>query len=621
MKKLLLAISFIAYSTLSIGQSQRLVLMEQFTQASCGPCAIYNPALNALLDANPEKVVSIKYQTNWPGTDPMNTHNPTQVAARVTYYGVNSVPEAELDGNVYSGHTSGITASLINGRYPDPSPFTITVSFTLNANRDSIFGHANITASQSYTGTTLVAHMVVIERNIYFATAPGNNGEKRFESVMKRMLPDQNGTALPSTWNSGDGLDLDYAWPLSNVYDKNQLALVVFVQDNSTKEVLQAGYMQPQIHNDAGVTAITGAAYQCVPDVTPQITIRNYGIDPLTSCDIKYRLDADPEQTIAWTGSVLPNATTTYTLPMMSLTNGSHSFTAYTTNPNASTDLDTNNNRNSRKYNLFLSTVNAPIVENFAAVTFPSNGFVVDNSDNDAYTWVRSTYGFNGGGSAKMNCYNAASGTIDNLIAPKLDFTNAITGAAITFDLAHAQYGVNNTERLKINVSTDCGQSWTAVYNKVDPSLATVTGYVTSAFNPVVANWRHETVSLNAYIGQPELLISVNSTSDYGNNIYIDNINITDGIVSVPLLATKVPVELYPNPANGEAFLNVDLEQSADLIVTIYNSMGAQVGSYKYDSFVSGIIRLDISTFAKGNYVVNVQSENSLVTKRLTISE
>ena len=33
-------------------QSTRLVLAEEFTQASCGPCASQNPTFNNLLNAN-----------------------------------------------------------------------------------------------------------------------------------------------------------------------------------------------------------------------------------------------------------------------------------------------------------------------------------------------------------------------------------------------------------------------------------------------------------------------------------------------------------------------------------------------------------------------------------------
>lgn len=68
MKKVLLA-SFLGLSTGlgAVHAQQRLVLVEHFTQASCGPCASQNPALKAVLDANQGKVVALKYQTSWPG--------------------------------------------------------------------------------------------------------------------------------------------------------------------------------------------------------------------------------------------------------------------------------------------------------------------------------------------------------------------------------------------------------------------------------------------------------------------------------------------------------------------------------------------------------------------------
>lgn len=623
MKKLLLSVSALVIASLTYAQSPRLELLEQFTQASCGPCAIYNPDLNALLDANPDKIVSIKYQTSWPGTDPMNAHNPTQVATRVSYYGVSSVPNAQVDGGTaYAGHTAGVTASVINNRHSVTSPFTIDVQFNLSAGQDSIYATALITASQSVNLTNLVAHMVVVERNIYFATAPGSNGEKRFESVMKRMLPSDQGTPLTGTWASGDTVRLNYSWLLANVYNKNQLSVVVFVQNNTTKEVLQAGVMAPRIFNDAGVTAVTGVPYQCTSDVTPVVTVKNFGIDPLTSCTINYRYDNDPIQTINWTGNLAQNTTTTYTLPTATLTSGPHTFTAYTDAPNANVDLDTNNNRVNRSYNLFTASVASPVSNNFATVTpFPNNNFVVENVDGDTYTWIRSAYGFNGAGSAKMNCYAASNGTTDNLMSPKIDMTNAVTGAQLTFDVAHQMYNATSIERLKVNVSTDCGATWTTLYNKSGATLATVTGYLTTAFNPVSTSWRNEVVSLNAYIGVPELIVQIQSISGYGNNIYVDNVNITDGNVSVPVLATQSPIELYPNPAKGEAFLNVSLDKATDLNVSVYNTLGAKVATYNYESFASGVIRMDVSTFAKGTYTVSVSTADGVITKRLIVSE
>ena len=76
MKKITLAlVAMIGYAAIT-AQPTRLVLFEEFTQASCGPCASQNPAFNALLAANSAKAISIKYQTSWPGVDPHECSQP-----------------------------------------------------------------------------------------------------------------------------------------------------------------------------------------------------------------------------------------------------------------------------------------------------------------------------------------------------------------------------------------------------------------------------------------------------------------------------------------------------------------------------------------------------------------
>src|SRR5690349_17429490 len=97
MKKIYLSIIAGSLSVAVSAQCQRTVLVEEFTQASCGPCAAANPALHTLLTNNASKSVYMKYQVSWPGVDPMNAQYPS-VSSRTTYYSCNSVPYAVMDG-------------------------------------------------------------------------------------------------------------------------------------------------------------------------------------------------------------------------------------------------------------------------------------------------------------------------------------------------------------------------------------------------------------------------------------------------------------------------------------------------------------------------------------------
>lgn len=251
MKKLYIIIASGLIGFTANAQSQRMVLVEEFTQASCGPCAAANPALNTLLSNNvlTAKAVSIKYQTSWPGVDPMNAQYPSAVAARVSYYSCQSVPYVIQDGVAvtganYTGYPGNLTQTKINNEYAVPSPFTVNVSHYLDSDQDSIFITATVTASQAYTaGGYLRCHIVLVEKHIDFASAPGSNGETDFYMVARRMYPSQTGTSMPMSWTAGDDstVNIKAALP-SYIYDINQLAVVCFVQDNTTKAVMQAGY-------------------------------------------------------------------------------------------------------------------------------------------------------------------------------------------------------------------------------------------------------------------------------------------------------------------------------------------------------------------------------------------
>ncbi|HRY98374.1 MAG TPA: Omp28-related outer membrane protein, partial [Bacteroidales bacterium] len=279
-------------------QSQRLVLLEHFTQASCGPCATYNPGVQAILTANPDKITYIKYQTSWPGYDPMNLHNPTEVASRVGYYGVSGVPHSVLDGNYYDGSASGWNVGTVNARYAMSTPIEIQMQHSLSAAQDSVHVTMLVKATGPVSGN-LVAMIGVVEKHIQFATAPGSNGEKNFYHVMKKFLPNALGNALPASMNTGDYVIFRHSWKLANFYSVAQLGVVGWVQNRTTKEVLQAANsstnaLVPLHANDGALRTLLGVGDKgCSDEVEPGIILRNQGSQPLSSAEIRYSVNGE----------------------------------------------------------------------------------------------------------------------------------------------------------------------------------------------------------------------------------------------------------------------------------------------------------------------------------------
>jgi len=99
----------------------------------------------------------------------------------------------------------------------------------------------------------------------------------------------------------------------------------------------------PLLPVDAGVIAILGpVGSDCGDSLCPEVIIKNFGSDPLTSVTINYQVDVT-NYTYAWTGTLAPNYTDTITLPCVAVGVGAHTFTSWTSLPNGVADGDMNN--------------------------------------------------------------------------------------------------------------------------------------------------------------------------------------------------------------------------------------------------------------------------------------
>jgi hypothetical protein len=340
MKRFTLLMGFFFCLVLLYSQSPRLVLLEEFTQASCGPCATVNPSIEALLNANPNLITSIWYHTSWPGYDPMYLHNPTDVNARVALYQVTYVPFSNLDGNFYSGSATGWNINTVNNRAAMPSPFDLKLNYMIPATNDSVYLTMVAKCTQPVAGL-MAAHNVVIETNIHFNTPPGSNGEKDFKNVMDKMLPSKDGTTLPASFVAGDYSIIETSWKFQYVYDVTKISAVGFIQNKNTKEIHQScnATTDPLVmpyDDDLQVMSISNVPYtNCSGTFVPIVKIRNNGNNAVTSFHIMYRVNDGTLNDFTWSGNMTTLQKRTITLPAVTFTpDYQNIFKVYTVNPN-----------------------------------------------------------------------------------------------------------------------------------------------------------------------------------------------------------------------------------------------------------------------------------------------
>lgn len=247
MKKIQLLVSGLLLSVGAFAQAPKFVLFEHFTQASCGPCAAQNPGFETnILNANSQTVRHIAYHTSWPGVDPMNAANPTEVADRVAYYNVSGVPDVVLQGNYKQGGPASMTQADVDAQFSMGSPVKIEVSEVDNgATRD-------VTVVVKTIGTaptgTFKLYTAVVEDPIDYTTAPGSNGELHFPNVFRKMYPStagENVTLAPV----GGAVTFNYTYNVDPTWVAANVKVVSFLQETTSKEVLNVGSVGDPVIN------------------------------------------------------------------------------------------------------------------------------------------------------------------------------------------------------------------------------------------------------------------------------------------------------------------------------------------------------------------------------------
>ncbi|MDO8548757.1 MAG: Omp28-related outer membrane protein [Ignavibacteria bacterium] len=220
----------------------KVVLLEDFANVSCVPCVTSNRIIKSLTRTSygPEKLVAIKYPTNFPApNDLFYLANKPVCDSKILFYNIFFAPTTVIDGIEKPSSTdSSALKQKIDARLAAAPSFEIIVTDTFISGSYYIDVQVNSLAAIDLTNLTLEA--VILEEEIEFSNPPGSNGETKFYDVMRAVLPSTDGISLAAVQQSGSNLVETEADLIAN-WQTNQLNAVVFVQNKSSKEVLQAG--------------------------------------------------------------------------------------------------------------------------------------------------------------------------------------------------------------------------------------------------------------------------------------------------------------------------------------------------------------------------------------------
>jgi hypothetical protein len=226
---------------LSVFGQQRMVLIEDFSASTCPPCAGFDQStLDPFLadTTYTGKCACVSYRANWPGNgDPYYT---AEAGTRISFYAVDSygVPD------VFIANTSPNTGSLssfktkINSVYATAPKATITSTYKITGTTvatGKAIVTATVTPTAAFTGGFLYA--AVCEKTTTKNVA--TNGETEFHHVMMKMVPNASGHAITLAANTPVTVVDSASLSGTHIEEMSDLEVVVWVQINSTKEILQ----------------------------------------------------------------------------------------------------------------------------------------------------------------------------------------------------------------------------------------------------------------------------------------------------------------------------------------------------------------------------------------------
>jgi thiol-disulfide isomerase/thioredoxin len=222
----------------AFGQAKKYPLFEHFTQASCGPCASQNPFFQAVYEENTTNMHHIAYHTSWPGTDPMYDANPAESEDMVSYYTVSGVPTMILDGATF-GSPAGVTQDVVTEAASAGSPVRIIVT------EETVGSTRNVNIEVQTVGTVAAGTWklkgAVVERLVDYATPPGSNGETEFPNVFREGLISGTAGVTITPAAIGSSVSYDYSYELDASWVEEEIYVVAWLQNSSTKEILNSG--------------------------------------------------------------------------------------------------------------------------------------------------------------------------------------------------------------------------------------------------------------------------------------------------------------------------------------------------------------------------------------------
>ena len=306
MKKKYTFLLLLLFVALHLSAQQHLVLIEEFTNTGCNPCASWSPELDQVIEDRLGECIAIKYHSGYPDSSDeyYNYDKPTQ-QTRLDYYGVTGVPTTFVNGVEIGERPTEMMHYAIDYFLGQSTPYTLSVSKQITGRHLS--AHTVLSSSTAIDNTAdLRLFVAVIEEHI-IADKPYPNGETHLNYTLRKMLTGGNGQQLTeAALAANQAYTCDAEWDIDFANDLGQLGVVAFLQNIATKEVLCTAYISPTAETENNLVLMSlndTPDLTCMANYYGNVIFRNNGANTLTSAMLNVEVNGSTRQ-YPWSGQL-----------------------------------------------------------------------------------------------------------------------------------------------------------------------------------------------------------------------------------------------------------------------------------------------------------------------------
>jgi len=615
MKKLFtffaIAITFLVFfNTTEAGD--RMMLIEFFTSSTCGPCASNNPIMTAFMNsADPERIASIGFHMNWPspGNDPMYLYNSADNTTRRTFYNVNAIPAGFFDGTISIPlpYSQTNLQSYFDLRKNLLSPVTVIVRDSTYG--DSVLVRVSVLCETYLANPNVVLYMGVYENLIHYSSPPGTNGETDFHNVMRKMLPNANGTSL--TLTPGYYQEFVYRYKMDPVWNAANIKNLVYIQAND-KEILNAS------KTITNFSLLTTKSFFSVTQ--GQASTNNFKVK------IPY-VATGYNSPVTFTSEIQPaNSGITVSFPSGTTISNFPDSLSVQINSNASVPAGT--------YKVILTGTSASgKVHKISVDLLVGKNYVSIKANNPSLSLKVDNVVY--GGASVFN-WDINSSHVIQAISPQLNgntryvFTNwsnsGDTTQTITINSATSVYMANYKTQFKLLGSVQpAGIPVTIVGANTFYDSATV---LTVSSSPYSLPYNGKTYYFSRWMGagtgsytgnNPTFQLNMNNPIN--QIVFYDTVN-----TGITKLGSEIPnkydlYQNYPNPFNPSTKIKFDIIRNENVKLEIYDITGRSINTLVNGKLEAGKYEFTMtaSSIPSGVYFYKLETENYTMTRRMIL--